>query len=175
MIQLSWRHKYNSLYVYFLAPTCPHRLHVGRCPTGLHTTPAEIQFGPTLEYNMCLCCFKECKICPPCLRHHTANSAANLAVSCSTKRFEPPKKQVRPTSCLGGNCRYEGFIWLLVFSMAIVGALIFTGNTRLAKDEDPWVAVCYSPHNCLGLAFYDWRTTSISGRSSPSWPRPLQR
>ena len=37
--------------------------------------------------------------------------------------------------------RYVASIGLLIFSIIIVGALIFTGNTRVANDASPWVAV----------------------------------
>jgi hypothetical protein len=42
--------------------------------------------------------------------------------------------------------RYIGSIGLLIFSIIIVGALMFTGNTRVAKDANPWVSliVCVS-------------------------------
>ena len=42
--------------------------------------------------------------------------------------------------------RYTASICILIFSIVIVGALIFTGNTRGAKDANPWVAlvVCVS-------------------------------
>ena len=42
--------------------------------------------------------------------------------------------------------RYVASIGLLIFSIIIVGALIFTGNTRVAKDANPWIAlvVCVS-------------------------------
>ena len=42
--------------------------------------------------------------------------------------------------------RYVASIGLLIFSIIIVGALIFTGNTRVASDANSWVAliVCVS-------------------------------
>ena len=42
--------------------------------------------------------------------------------------------------------RYVASIGLLIFSIIIVGALMFTGNTRVAKETNPWVAliVCVS-------------------------------
>jgi len=42
--------------------------------------------------------------------------------------------------------RYVASIALLIFSIIIVGALMFTGNTRVAKETNPWVAliVCVS-------------------------------
>ena len=42
--------------------------------------------------------------------------------------------------------RYAASIGLLIFSVVIVGALIFTGNTRVASETNPWVAliVCVS-------------------------------
>ena len=42
--------------------------------------------------------------------------------------------------------RYTASIGLLIFSIVIVVALIFTGNTRVAQETNPWVAliVCVS-------------------------------
>ncbi len=42
--------------------------------------------------------------------------------------------------------RYVASIALLIFSIIIVGALMFTGNTRVAKEANSWVAliVCVS-------------------------------
>ena len=42
--------------------------------------------------------------------------------------------------------RYTISLGLLVFSIVLVGALIFTENTRVAKESNPWVAliVCVS-------------------------------
>ena len=42
--------------------------------------------------------------------------------------------------------RYVASIGMLIFSIIIVGALMFTGNTRVAKETSPWVAliVCVS-------------------------------
>ena len=47
--------------------------------------------------------------------------------------------------------RYVASIALLIFSIIIVGALIFTGNTRVASETNPWVAliVCVSDLNLL--------------------------
>lgn len=69
--------------------------------------------------------------------------------------------------------RYIASIGLLIFSIIIVGALIFTGNTRVASETNPWVAliVCvsviclswfcircnifiFSAHDMLTLYFY---------------------
>ena len=46
--------------------------------------------------------------------------------------------------------RYVASIGLLIFSIIIVGALIFTGNTRVAKEANPAVAliVCVSACEC---------------------------
>ena len=46
--------------------------------------------------------------------------------------------------------RYVASIALLIFSIIIVGALMFTGNTRVAKETNPWVAliVCVSVNMC---------------------------
>ena len=42
--------------------------------------------------------------------------------------------------------RYIASIGMLIFSIVIVGALMFTGNTRVAKETNPWVSliVCVS-------------------------------
>ena len=47
--------------------------------------------------------------------------------------------------------RYVASIGLLIFSIIIVGALMFTGNTRVAKETNPWVAliVCVSTLNFI--------------------------
>ena len=47
--------------------------------------------------------------------------------------------------------RYVASIALLIFSIVIVGALMFTGNTRVAKETNPWVAliVCVSINICV--------------------------
>ena len=37
--------------------------------------------------------------------------------------------------------RYAISIGLLIFSIILVGALMFTGNTRVSKETNPWVAV----------------------------------
>ena len=49
--------------------------------------------------------------------------------------------------------RYIASIGLLIFSIIIVGALIFTGNTRVASETNPWVAliVCVSAICLVGL------------------------
>ena len=43
--------------------------------------------------------------------------------------------------------RYVLSIGMLIFSIIIVGALMFTGNTRVATETNPWVSliVCVSP------------------------------
>ena len=50
--------------------------------------------------------------------------------------------------------RYCLSLGLLVFSCILVGALIFTGNTRVAKDTNSWVAliVCVSGRQRLSLS-----------------------
>ena len=58
--------------------------------------------------------------------------------------------------------RYVASIGLLIFSIIIVGALMFTGNTRVAKETNPWVAliVCVSRnlililHTCMQICAY---------------------
>ena len=56
--------------------------------------------------------------------------------------------------------RYVASIALLIFSIVIVGALMFTGNTRVAKETNPWVAliVCVSIYICVVcmLAVYNF-------------------
>jgi hypothetical protein len=37
--------------------------------------------------------------------------------------------------------RYALSIGLLIFSIILVGALMFTGNTRVADEAGPWVAI----------------------------------
>jgi ABC-type uncharacterized transport system substrate-binding protein len=51
--------------------------------------------------------------------------------------------------------RYVASIALLIFSIIIVGALIFTGNTRVAKETHPAVAliVCVS-HGSLDESIF---------------------
>lgn len=51
--------------------------------------------------------------------------------------------------------RYIASIGLLIFSIIIVGALIFTGNTRVASETNPWVAliVCVSAICLVGFAY----------------------
>ena len=50
--------------------------------------------------------------------------------------------------------RYAVSLGLLVFSIVLVGALIFTENTRVAKEANPWVAliVCVSSGPGTGIA-----------------------
>ena len=42
--------------------------------------------------------------------------------------------------------KYIGSIGILIFSIILVGALMFTGNTRVSKETNPWVCliVCVS-------------------------------
>ena len=37
--------------------------------------------------------------------------------------------------------KYVASLGLMVFSMVLVGALIFTENTRVAKEASPWVSL----------------------------------
>ena len=37
--------------------------------------------------------------------------------------------------------KYVASLGLMVFSMILVGALIFTENTRVAKEANPWVSL----------------------------------
>ena len=47
--------------------------------------------------------------------------------------------------------RYIASIGLLIFSIIIVGALIFTGNTRVASETSPWVALIVCVSNLFSL------------------------
>ena len=42
--------------------------------------------------------------------------------------------------------KYIGSIGILIFSIILVGALMFTGNTRVSNETNPWVCliVCVS-------------------------------
>ena len=44
--------------------------------------------------------------------------------------------------------RYVASIALLIFSVIIVGALIFTGNTRVASETNSWVALIVTVSIC---------------------------
>ena len=37
--------------------------------------------------------------------------------------------------------KYVASIGILCFSIVLVGALIFTGNTRISSETNPWVCV----------------------------------
>ena len=59
--------------------------------------------------------------------------------------------------------RYAGSIGLLGFSIAIVGALIFTGNTRVARDANPWVAVLVTILAIVWLTMIEGQQASLVG------------
>ena len=75
--------------------------------------------------------------------------------------------------------RYIASLGLLIFSIIIVVALIFTGNTRVAAETNPWVAliVCVSilsysierKLQCIALALsYVYMKLNISLSSTSS-------
>ena len=51
--------------------------------------------------------------------------------------------------------KYIGSIGILIFSIILVGALMFTGNTRVSNETNPWVCliVCVS-HTLLPGVFF---------------------
>ena len=53
--------------------------------------------------------------------------------------------------------RYAILVGLLIFSIILVGALMFTGNTRVSEETNPWVAVvvCVSRRCIVLLAWKD--------------------
>eukprot|EP00956_Cyclotella_meneghiniana_P031263 scaffold81682_cov73-Cyclotella_meneghiniana.AAC.1 len=59
--------------------------------------------------------------------------------------------------------RYAGSIGLLGFSIAIVGALIFTGNTRVARDANPWVALVVTALAIVWLGMIEAQQASLVG------------
>ena len=52
--------------------------------------------------------------------------------------------------------RYVMSIGLLIFSIIIVGALMFTGNTRVAKEANPAVAVIVCVSDWILIEFEDF-------------------
>ncbi|KAL7508861.1 hypothetical protein ACHAXN_005932 [Cyclotella atomus] len=59
--------------------------------------------------------------------------------------------------------RYVGSLGMLAFSIAIVGALIFTGNTRVAKEANPWVAVAVTVLAVTWLSMIEGSQASLVG------------
>ncbi|KAL7518879.1 hypothetical protein ACHAWX_003687 [Stephanocyclus meneghinianus] len=59
--------------------------------------------------------------------------------------------------------RYVASIGLLCFSIAIVGALMFTGNTRVAKDANPWVAIVVCALAIIWLSMIEGQQASLVG------------
>jgi silicon transporter len=59
--------------------------------------------------------------------------------------------------------RYVASIGLLIFSIIIVGALMFTGNTRVADEANPWVAVIVCILAVLWLSMIEGQQASLVG------------
>jgi silicon transporter len=59
--------------------------------------------------------------------------------------------------------RYAGSLGLLGFSIAIVGALMFTGNTRVAQDANPWVALIVCILAIVWLSMIEGQQASLVG------------
>jgi hypothetical protein len=59
--------------------------------------------------------------------------------------------------------RYIGSIGLLIFSIIIVGALMFTGNTRVAKDANPWVSLIVCILAIVWLSMIEGQQASLVG------------
>jgi silicon transporter len=59
--------------------------------------------------------------------------------------------------------RYVASIALLIFSIIIVGALIFTGNTRVAEEANPWVALIVCILAVTWLSMIEGQQASLVG------------
>jgi len=59
--------------------------------------------------------------------------------------------------------RYIISLGLLVFSIVIVGALIFTGNTRVAKETNSWVALIVCILAIVWLTMIEGQQASLVG------------
>jgi len=59
--------------------------------------------------------------------------------------------------------RYVASIGLLIFSIIIVGALIFTGNTRVASETNPWVALIVCILAVTWLSMIEGQQASLVG------------
>mmetsp|Transcript_11318 Transcript_11318/g.14466 ORF Transcript_11318/g.14466 Transcript_11318/m.14466 type:complete len:509 (-) Transcript_11318:163-1689(-) len=59
--------------------------------------------------------------------------------------------------------RYVASIGMLIFSIVIVGALMFTGNTRVAKDAHPWVALIVCILAIVWLSMIEGQQASLVG------------
>jgi len=59
--------------------------------------------------------------------------------------------------------RYIASIGMLIFSIIIVGALMFTGNTRVAKDANPWVALIVCILAIVWLSMIEGQQASLVG------------
>jgi silicon transporter len=59
--------------------------------------------------------------------------------------------------------RYVASIGLLIFSIIIVGALIFTGNTRVSKETSPWVALIVCVLAVVWLSMIEGQQASLVG------------
>jgi silicon transporter len=59
--------------------------------------------------------------------------------------------------------RYALSIGLLIFSIILVGALMFTGNTRVADEAGPWVAIIVCVLAVLWLTMIEGQQASLVG------------
>mmetsp|Transcript_4965 Transcript_4965/g.8541 ORF Transcript_4965/g.8541 Transcript_4965/m.8541 type:complete len:511 (-) Transcript_4965:330-1862(-) len=59
--------------------------------------------------------------------------------------------------------RYVASIALLIFSIIIVGALIFTENTRVAQEANPWVALIVCIMAIVWLSMIEGQQASLVG------------
>jgi len=59
--------------------------------------------------------------------------------------------------------RYVASIGMLIFSIIIVGALMFTGNTRVANETSPWVAVIVCILALVWLSMIEGQQASLVG------------
>ncbi|KAL7529108.1 hypothetical protein ACHAXR_002795, partial [Thalassiosira sp. AJA248-18] len=59
--------------------------------------------------------------------------------------------------------RYVASIGLLIFSIIIVGALMFTGNTRVASETNPWVAIIVCILAVVWLSMIEGQQASLVG------------
>jgi len=59
--------------------------------------------------------------------------------------------------------RYAISIGLLIFSIILVGALMFTGNTRVSEETNPWVAVVVCILAIVWLSMIEGQQASLVG------------
>jgi hypothetical protein len=50
--------------------------------------------------------------------------------------------------------KYIGSIGILIFSIILVGALMFTGNTRVSNETNPWVCLLVCVSHTLVPVFF---------------------